>query len=40
MEVGDQTMPIVQEVPASWSLEVKPDASVEQKANLNAWLRQ
>jgi len=33
-------MPIVQEVPASWSLEVKPDASVEQKANLNAWLRQ
>jgi predicted metalloprotease with PDZ domain len=33
-------LPIVQEPPASWTLEVKSDATAEQKANLNIWLRQ
>jgi len=32
--------PIVVEPPASWSLEIRPDASAEQKANLAGWLRQ
>jgi predicted metalloprotease with PDZ domain len=32
--------PIVEEPPASWTLEVRSDATAGQKANLNAWLRQ
>lgn len=33
-------LPIAQQPAPSWSLEVKPEATVEQKANLNALLRQ
>ncbi|MBN9658145.1 MAG: M61 family metallopeptidase [Acidobacteria bacterium] len=33
-------MPIVADEPKSWALEVKPEASDEQKAHLKDWLRQ
>ncbi len=33
-------MPIVEEKPQSWTLEVRTDATAEQKARLNAWLMQ
>jgi len=29
---------ITQDKPASWNLEIKPDATAEQKAHLKAWL--
>lgn len=33
-------LPIVADKPASWALEVKPDATEEQKARVKAWLRE
>jgi predicted metalloprotease with PDZ domain len=39
-ELKTLRMPIVEEKPQSWTLEVRPDATAAQKANLKAWLMQ
>jgi hypothetical protein len=33
-------LPVVDDKPASWALEVRPDATPDQKARLKAWLMQ